>query len=108
MYAGPVLRIAADPQDVVEQADLRRFELPVSRQPALQADPLSHALPGDELDVALEHRMIEWLAVFPADEIRSERLEDVLERKRARPLTYGVRDSDVASEGVTHQNIIGV
>ena len=81
-----IRRITRDAEHVVEQSDLRRLEAPVAREAALEKDSLRHALARDELHVSLEHRVVQRLAILPADEIRAERLEDVLERKRARPL----------------------
>src|SRR2546430_4847633 len=80
-----VCRIAADAEDVVEQTDFGRFELAVSRQPALEKDPLRHAHARDLLDVTFEHHVVERLAILAPYEIRAEGLEHVLEWKGARP-----------------------
>jgi hypothetical protein len=95
-----VRRVAANAEHVVEQPDLPGSQLPVARQPALEEDPLRHAVPGDELNVALEHRVVERLPVPAADEVRSERLEDVLQWERTRPFPDGVADRDLTGERV--------
>src|SRR5262249_18739467 len=59
----PRARLAPRAQQVVEQAQLGLAEAPVARQAALQEDALRHAVARDELDIALEHGVVERLAV---------------------------------------------
>ena len=61
-----------------------------------------------ELHVPLEHRVVQRLAIAPSHEVRAERLEDVLQRKRARPFAHGVRERDLAGERVAHEHVVGV
>ena len=80
----------------------------VARQPALREDPLRHAVSRDELDVLLEHRVVQRLPIPAANEIRPEALEHVLERKRARPFPDSVRDRHICREDVATQHVVRV
>ena len=101
-------RIAPDAEHVVQQPDLRGAQLAVARQPALHEDALRHPLARDELHVALENSMVEWLAVSATDEVRAERLEHEFKREGACPFANGVRDRHLAGERVADEDVVGV
>src|SRR5207245_5728619 len=52
-------RVEQRAADVIEQAELRRAQPAIAREAALEEDALRHAVAGDELDVALEHGVIQ-------------------------------------------------
>src|SRR5690348_1656035 len=86
----PERGISCDAENVVEKADLRWPQLPIAREATLEEDSLSDTLSRDELYVSLEHRVIQRLSEPAPNEIRTERLEQVLERKGARPLPHRI------------------
>src|SRR5881409_3918126 len=94
--------------DVVEQAEFRGSEPPVTREAALGKDSLRDAVPRDELHVPLQHRVVQRFAESAAHEVGPERLEHVLERPGAGPLPDGVAHVHPPREHVGHDDVIGV
>src|SRR5207245_7006763 len=80
----------------------------VAREAPLEEDALGHAAAGDELDVALEHGVIQRLAVAASHEIGPEGLEDVFERPRAGPLAHGVAHVYSTGQHVRDHDVVGV
>src|SRR6185503_9328716 len=85
MNARLVRSVPSNAEDVVEQTDLRRLQPAVTGEAALEENPLRHTFSGDPLDVTLENRVVEGLAILATDEIGPKRLEQMFERKCARP-----------------------
>src|SRR3989442_2127523 len=83
-------RVEQRAADVIEQAELRRAQPAIAREAALEEDALRYAVAGDELDVALEHGVIQRLAEAASHEVGAEGLEHVFERPGAGPLADGV------------------
>src|SRR5207249_3920601 len=66
------------------------------------------AVAGDELDVPLEHRVIQRLAETPPNEVRAERLEDILEGPGTRPFAHRIAHVHAAGEYVCHDDVVCV
>jgi len=62
----------------------------------------------DQVDVALQHGVIERLPKAAADEVGAERLEYVLEGPGAGPFSHGVADVDAPREHVRDDHVVGV
>jgi hypothetical protein len=69
---------------------------------------LSDPVAGDELDVSLQHQVIERLPVASPDEVRPERLEHVLQRPHPSPLAHCVADAHRPGQHVGHHHVVGV
>src|SRR5258705_6700780 len=101
-------RVGQGAADVVEQAQFRRPQFAVARQATFGENPLRHAVAGDELDVALEHGVIQRLTEPPPDKVGPERLEDILERPGTCPLPDGVAHVHAPGEHVCHDDVVGI
>ncbi len=101
-------RIEHGAAEVVEQAELRRAQPAVTREAALEEDALRHAVAGDELDVPLEHGVIQRLAEAASHEVGAEGFEDVFEGPGTGPLAHRVAQVHPAGQHVGDHDIVSV
>src|SRR5207248_5228752 len=93
-------------EEPVEEAHLGGPQSAVAGEPSLGKDALRDPVPGDELEIAAQHRMVERIGKPAPDEEAAEGAEERVEREDARPLTDRVADGDALREGPADHHVI--
>src|SRR5204863_6437677 len=91
---------ALEPDDVVEEARLRRTQTAVARELSLDEEARHAPLAHEDLHVALEYLVVERILLAASDEVAPEGAEEHVERPDERPLADRAAERDMAQEPV--------